>query len=576
LSFMVPVADGISQFSMLVEPSLLIRWLPGVILGFLMLFLTHRSDNYLILPGLLIGSLFLFYIVAWADGTTVFQLQQDGWLIGPFSAGGLWQPFPTSELINVHWELIAGESTQMLVVVLVSTVGLLLNSGGLELATKRDMDLGRELRVAGIGNLFSGLVPGLIGYQQLSLSAMNFKLKANNRLTGLISVLVCVFALIFGAALLSLVPQVVIGGLLFFLGISFLSEWVVESWTKLPRIDYLIILSILIVTITIGFLEAVILGVMLAMILFVVGYSRIEIVRHEFSGLTFKSRIIRPRWQEQILKEKAGSLYILQLQGFIFFGTADQLLNRVRQRLNASDQPVPTAVYLDFRRITGLDSTGTLSFSRMKQIIEELGAALVFIGPTAKVRKQLEIGGLIEDMECICFFPDLDRAVQWGEDRLLEQEKEVQAEEIISLTNQLQKMVPGDMDFSPLLAYFERMDVKAGQLLISQGDLAQDLYVVCSGQVTAQLPRPNEAPIRLETMGSGHIIGEIGFYLNKKRTADVVVEESGIVYRLSLENMQVMEASDPEAAAILHKLMVHLLAERLIHLTESFNALEQE
>ena len=574
ISIMAPLPQDFSQLTLFLDPEALFRWLPGVIIGCILLVWTQRSDNFLILPGVLFISLILFYTVAWAAGVSLTQLQHDGWLLGPFTGKSLWRPFPIGDLVNVQWQLISSQAIQILAIVLVSTVGLLLNAGGVELATKKDMDLNRELRVAGFGNLLAGLVPGLISFQQLGLTVINFKLGANNRLTGLIGVLFCVVVLIFGASLLSLVPQIIIGGMLFYLGLSFLAEWVVDSWFKLPKTDYLIVISILLVTIAIGFLEAVAFGVLLASILFVVGYSRIDILRHEFTGASVRSRYTRPPSQRQILYELGEQHYILQLQGFIFFGTADQLLNRVRRRLNDGNQPTLKGVFLDFARITGLDSTGILSFSRMKQVTQEKGVMLIFIAPSADIRNQLEKGGLEEDGEFVFYFPNLDRAIQWGEDRLLAQAEESRPDKIGTLIEQLEILMPGETNIESMLGYFELLDVQAGERLIGMGDQADDLYIIGSGRVTAQIPRPNQTAMRLETTGIGNVIGEIGFYLNIDRTADVVVDEPGFVYRLSLKELQRMEQEDPKAAASLHRLMVHLLAKRVRHLMESINALE--
>jgi CRP-like cAMP-binding protein len=119
------------------------------------------------------------------------------------------------------------------------------------------------------------------------------------------------------------------------------------------------------------------------------------------------------------------------------------------------------------------------------------------------------------------------------------------------------------------------MDVEAGQILMRTGDGAEDLFFIESGQVTAQLSRPGRAPIRLETTGSGNVVGEIGFYLGQARTADVISDERGTVYRLSLERLKDLESTNPEVASVLHQAVVHLLAERVVRLTHTVQALER-
>jgi SulP family sulfate permease len=110
---------------------------------------------------------------------------------------------------------------------------------------------------------------------------------------------------------------------------------------------------------------------------------------------------------------------------------------------------------------------------------------------------------------------------------------------------------------------------------MAQGSAPDSLFFVESGQVTAQLERPSQEPIRLETMGNGRVVGEMGFYLGQVRTASVVADMPGVVYELSRQKLAQMEAEASEAAAGLHRLIAHLLAERATHLVETVEALQR-
>jgi CRP-like cAMP-binding protein len=67
----------------------------------------------------------------------------------------------------------------------------------------------------------------------------------------------------------------------------------------------------------------------------------------------------------------------------------------------------------------------------------------------------------------------------------------------------------------------------------------------------------------------------MGFYLGQVRTASVVADTPGVVYELSRQKLDQMEAEAPEAAAGLHRLIAHLLAERATHLVETVEALQR-
>lgn len=555
----------------LLQPDMLLRWLPGLIFTIALFFILSRTNHSLVIPGMVIGGTLLFYLIAYISGSTA-ELSSQGWVLGPFPKGGLWQPISLADLDKVHWSLIGGQAVNIMTVLIMSAIALLLNGTGLELATRRDMDLNHELKTAGMANIVTGLTGNMTGYHQLGVSSMNHKLGAGGRLTGLITATVGLIALMFGASALSLFPKVILGGLLLYLGVSFLKEWVYDAWFKLPRLDYFVVILILLVTAFVGFLEAVGVGLITAVILFVINYSRIDVVRHELSGATQHSRVTRPPHQQHLLDEHGNEVYILRLQGFIFFGTADNLLNTIRERINDAQLALPKFIILDFRRVTAIDSTAGLSFTKLKQLAEAKGIMLVLAEMSLIIQQQLQKSDFGPGSH-IHITPDLDRALEWCEHQLL-QTVDTAATTAEQLEQQLQTLLTNNSKVKELVNYLERQEVPPGHYLIKQGDAPDALYFIESGQVTAQLENPGQKPIRLQTMRGGHVVGEIGFYLGQQRSAAVIADEPSIIYRLSLNTLQEMEAQDPDIASTLHQLIIHRLAERVNHLVTAVNALQ--
>jgi SulP family sulfate permease len=571
---MIELPEGFTQLPVLFQPDTLILWLPGLFFALIMLLLLRRFDNPLMFPALVLAGAGLFYLIAWLSDASLAELNAQGWLLGPFPEGNLWASFSFFNLALVEWPAILGQAASLLPIFLISSVSLLLNAGGLELLTRRNIDLNRELRASGLANLAASLVAGLVGYQQISLSALNFKGRAPSRLVGLIAGGLCILALFAGTSMLSLFPKVIIGGLLFYLGLTFLVEWVIESWFTMSKIDYFIVILILLVTATIGFMEAVALGLIVAVVLFVVGFSRIDVVRHELTEDTYPSRIVRSRQQRQVLERVSDQVLILELQDFIFFGTAENLFKRIRRRFDDPEKPQPDFVVLDFRRVTGLDSTATLSFTRIQHLAQSKGFVIVYTGTSKQVRRQLEQGTAGTGEESVYFTDSLEKGVATCEDQILQQANIGLLEQPPSLAEQLAEILPDAEFLLEMLSYFEEMEVEAGYRLIQQGDSSRDLFIVQEGRVTTFLEPENGDPVRLGTIGGG-VIGEIGFYLGYKRTASVVAEGPSRLYRLTQDNMQRMEQGNPQAAANLHALVVHLLSERVAHLVKTVNALER-
>ncbi|MGH7897506.1 MAG: SulP family inorganic anion transporter, partial [Candidatus Binatia bacterium] len=169
----VPVMTGqsldVEHMAALAAPAVAMRWLPGLAFAVALLAALRRGGHAFLVPGMLLGATVLFYAVLLALGHTVADARAAGWLLGPFPEGGAWQPDVLLRVTDADWRALAAEIPKMATVALVSVVALLLNSTGLELATRRDIDPNRELAAAGVANLASGLGGGIVGFHALSV-----------------------------------------------------------------------------------------------------------------------------------------------------------------------------------------------------------------------------------------------------------------------------------------------------------------------------------------------------------------------------------------------------------------------
>ncbi len=347
-----------------------------------------------------------------------------------------------------------------------------------------------------------------------------------------------------------------------------------EAWFKLTRTDYGLVLLILTVIATFGFLEGVAVGVGVAVALFVADYSRIGVVRQTLSGVTYQSAVDRPLQQRRVLREKGEQLYILKLQGYIFFGTANHVLHRLCQRANAADLPSLRFVVLDFHLVSGLDSSALNSFATMKEVAETQAITLVFTHLSPKLRHLFEEGGYDqEDDQVFRTFPDLDHGVEWCENQILVVEQVIPTEKKSTLQEQLREVFPASVHMARFMTYLEKQEVKEGSQLIRQGDPPQGLYFLESGQLTAQLEGEDGEMVRLRTMGAGTAVGELGLYLGRPASASVVTERPSTIYHLSIDAFKQIEKTDPEVATALHKFMVRLVGERLANNNKTLQAL---
>ena len=229
LSVMVDMPLTLGNLPRLFQTDNLLHLLPGVIFALALVLLIRRTSHALVIPGMLALSIGIFYSFLAIAGISTSQATEMGWLLGPFKQEALFQPLGPSVLAQVDWSAIFSQVDKIGAVIALSLISLLLNVSALEVAAKEDIDMNRELQSAGLANIVAGLFGSTVGYQALSLTVLAHRLNAKTRLAGVFTALVCGGALLFGASLLSYFPKPMMGGILLFMGLSFLVEWVIDA-----------------------------------------------------------------------------------------------------------------------------------------------------------------------------------------------------------------------------------------------------------------------------------------------------------------------------------------------------------
>jgi len=311
-----------------------------------------------------------------------------------------------------------------------------------------------------------------------------------------------------------------------------------------------------------GYLPGVVVGLVLAVVLFAVNYGRIELVREVTFGETYHSNVDRPPAERALLRTMGERVQILLVNGFVFFGSANGLLERIRKR--AETDP-PRFLVIDLRRVTGVDSSAVVAFVKAMRLAEASGFELVFTGASEPVRRQLARGGMVAS-EVVRFEPDLDRGLQRCEEGLLRDEEVVV------------KVPEADGDAlagmpSGLRTHLERMELVDGTVLIHQGESPDDVYLLESGRLRVETVTERGTRMRLRTLRPGVVVGEVAIYSGDPRTADVMAEGPSVVLRLSKASIERIEAVDPELASELHRWLATTLAGRLGDSLRAFDAL---
>ncbi len=284
----------------------------------------------LVIPAVIGIGLVVFAIGMVVTGSSIEEVREGGWLLfGGSETTQLWE-FRTFEALGgADWASVLESWAEIVGAVFVATLAILFNISGTELVLDRDLDTNKELRDAGVLNVVSGALGGIPGYHALSLTALAERMRVDARAAGLIAAAVPLAAVVFGASVVGLIPRMIVGGVLVFLGLAFLVEWVWDKRKLLPPLEYAVVVVILVGIIVWGFLEGVVIGLVLAVVLFAVSYGRIELVREVAFGETYRSNVDRPASERAELRGLSDRVQILRVSGFVFFGSTNRLLERI-------------------------------------------------------------------------------------------------------------------------------------------------------------------------------------------------------------------------------------------------------
>jgi len=568
-SMMTDIDPTINNLPTFFTSEMLIRWVPGAVFAFALLIMYRYISHYLLMPTVISIGIGLFYIVAFFNGISVSELEQGSYLLGPFPEGGLFTGLPLKHLSGFDWNLFWVTLPAIGTMMILNAISVLFNYSGLELIIKQDVDLDRELKMTGFSNILAGLGGTPPGYLTLSEASMAYNIGARSRLSSIVVALLCAFTLFFGANVLSIFPKVILGGLILNLGLSFLEEWLYDTWVKLKRNDYFVIVLILFVIAAVGFLEGIVIGLLMSIVLFVLSYSKVDVVKHELNGTTFHSNVERSEYLKRIIADHGEQISILPLQGFIFFGTANRLLDRVNERVENEEASLLRYLIFDFRYVTGLDSSTINSFNKLRIMAKNHGFKVVFCSLNQDMTNQLMVGGLLPDKGGVFVeFDDLDHGLERCEDELIEQYKKSYEE--LSDSNNADSFID---KFPGIAEFFEEKKVVGNTTIIKQGKDPGGIYFIESGRITVRLDIGSGKGIRLKSLGAGTVVGEVSLYLGSKASASVLTNTDCVIFFLSKDNFQKLNLESPGKAAELHTYIVKLLSDRLAKSNATIQAL---
>ncbi|MCE5974936.1 STAS domain-containing protein [Sinirhodobacter sp. WL0062] len=528
LSMITKQEINVAHLSRLFSPGMATTWLPWIAFALVAVIFTRLLKHPLVLPCIIVLATGAFYLVLTLQGVSIEEAGQMGLLIGPFEGGDLLGGLSPTLVVNADWAAILAQMPTIFAVAAMALLGLLLNISGIEISIGQDLDPERELKAVGVSNMLAGVTGGSVSYHLLGETTLANKMGVTGLAAPLAVSLSSASVLFFGASAIGNLPVGLMGGIVAYLGFDFLYEWIWLKRKRLPPADRFIIFLIVALAGAVGFMAAFSVGLILATVLFVVSYAGIDIVRLRSTAALRRSSVERSAQDLARLEVEATDVIIYELAGFLFFGTANGLYERIYGEFKRDT--APTHVILDFRGVKGLDTSASFALTRIATLLERSAIKLTLSGLNPKVKTNLL--RLAEFSHSVIIKDTLDNALIEIEDAILYDV--VTEESVEEVLRTLSERYPS-FDFSTFATV---VSLASGEALFLQGAASNEVFRLVSGTLRAEVATNDDGPLLVARFLPGAIIGEIAYYADIPRTASILADTAAVVLRFDLDRLE--------------------------------------
>ncbi len=482
-----------------------------------------------------------------------------------------------------HWALLVAFA---LAVAMMATLQTALAGATIGELTQRRRDGERETYAQGVANLAAGTLGALPGAASTTRSKLNIDAGGASGVSRLVFAAALLVALLLGLRFMSLVPTAAIAGVFAAVAVSLVDEWSRRAtrvlWQQLARRrvpallaqSYAVMALVAAVTVFVSLMLAIALGALVAMILFIRSNLKPP-VRRVSRGDLRGSRKVRPAAEAAALRRHGSRIALLELDGALFFGTAEAAGDEIERAAAGAD-----FVVLDFRRVADVDASGARALLRAVDQVRRAGGHLLLAGlaPADARTRTLHDMDLEGRLSQARFFADSDRALEHAEERLL---AAVAPAAAAGGPLPLARTLLGEGLAADELAWLESQTVERrcerGEAVFRAGDPADSLFVSLQGRIEIRLPaRAGEpgAGRRMVSYAPGVAFGEIGLLEGGVRSADAVAEDEAIVLELPRAHYDQLAADRPALLAKLLARLGALLSSRVRALTDELRDAE--
>ncbi|MFH2204930.1 MAG: SLC26A/SulP transporter family protein [Elusimicrobiota bacterium] len=451
----------------------------------------------------------------------------------------------------------------------------------LDALTRERHDSNREIIGQGLGNLVSAFAGGMPGAGTMGPTLINVTSGGKTRLSGMIEGVMSLLAFLLLGRLIAWIPIAALSGILIVVAFRMF------DWKSLrlarhgsTRLDFCVIAAVVVTAATVGLIAASGIGVALAISLFIRDQVHGSVIRRKLRGNQVFSKTKRLSWEREFLEKAGQQTAICELQGNLFFGTTDQLQSELEEDLKDC-----RFLIVDLRRVASVDYTAVHLFDLLRARLREADGLLLLSGLTPETPDRKGMQGYLDDLEfskdakSVRIMDTLDEALEWTEDRLIEEShspkiKEQRPRPLELSEIELFREIEGAA-IDTLSRAAEKRSVAAGEKVFDTNESEDKLYLIRSGTVRVFLPIKGRPSRHLATFRRGDFFGDLSFLDYETRSAEVVALKPTELYVLSRSRFNEASRDNPVVGVMVFARLARAIARRLRRTDADLRALEE-
>jgi MFS superfamily sulfate permease-like transporter/CRP-like cAMP-binding protein/Ca2+-binding EF-hand superfamily protein len=562
-----------------------VLYLPAVVLGVPLYVLKkkHIGNPMVILPAFLFLPMILFYAIVGIVGTSEADLRTNDWLFTIVPDSNFYDLYVEGygKMGNVSMSGVLACVPNMIIMIVILVIDSLLKLAATKTGLMMDVDMAHEIKVAGYENIITAFFFGSPGYPQVKFNLLSFGILHNtvDRRIGYVMGISCGVMWVADLLAVNIIPRFVMGFLLVYACLPFIIDNLIMTYFHMTKKDFVAVWVIVLTAVImdavanspLAMLSAVIVGIVISFLIFVLQYARVSVIRDVFSGENYQSKVIRSYWEEALLARVGKRVRMLQLEGFVFFASSSEIIGRVKdliaESLELSNPARTRYLILDFEHVSNVDFSAIRNFVEIRRMLKAEHIELMLTGLTQRMHEKFAAEGIFEKegMYNVKEENDLDMGTEKIEDMILTRAARLRHnwlmfDSFIKLHTEAQlkkkfeifdMALGGDVGHD-LYKFAEPKTVKPGDFICEEGKVNNTLYLLQRGRVTSWTASDDGSLRRVRSMRQGAVINDECMFVDLPVAHSCVADQESVLWAITQKEFRQMEVASPKLFLKIH------------------------